>query len=397
MKDPASKPADQAERKRVTRSSSSMPATGEWAEMSEHNRKQFLKFEEMEKELHRQSQERIKRDLDKQIAEIEHKRLHKDDHKSGEKAAVEADVIKYMEEEKKKAAQRKAFLMSDREVRSQQIRDTIIRRQQEHERNLRQEEQLVLRVQAEMAAEKERQRQKKLEGLQAVKLVVEDNMKQRGIKDALKKKDEEESMRLQKQYIAMLDKQERDRHMAMQNILDMQARSQAIYSASVGSTLASQAMEDEKRAAEMQAEFNRARLAQEAVKAEEKKKLEQAVQDSLFNQIQERARRKLEEKQWSDSYASNIQEAMEKMRVAEEAHKLEEARMKDKTRQDLDDQMEDIIRRRSEDLNMSSHERKLNAQLLEKVRRGESDIIFNKDHFDATGIAWMALKRKTPY
>ena len=60
MKDPHAEPIPSPERRRITRVSSSMPATGEWAEMSEHNRKNFNLFEETEKELKKETQKRIK-------------------------------------------------------------------------------------------------------------------------------------------------------------------------------------------------------------------------------------------------------------------------------------------------------------------------------------------------
>jgi hypothetical protein len=339
-----------------------------------------------------------RKDLDEQLHAIEErKKCGGIDWNTIDRERVMKDVDAYHAEEKKKMAERKAFLIGDRDIRAQQIRDTIIRRQQEKERNLREEERLVLRVQAEIEAEKQRVKAIKEAGLEAVKTVMVENMRQRAIKDEIKRKDEEHSMKLQKQYIAMLEKQERDRHAAMQNILEMQERSQAIYSASVGATLSGQAAEDEARAAATQAEFNRARTEKDKEKAKERLAMEQAVQDSLFEQIQARARVAKEEKERNDSYSKNIQEAMAKMALAEEAAKLERARMAAKTKKDLDDQMADIIKRRSEDLNMSKHERLLNAKIMQKVRAGEMDVKFDKEQFERTGISWMALKRASPF
>jgi len=370
----------------------------EWAAIVEHNKVGMREYERKRKELIELNKANMKRDLDEQkhamLSSVEQAKKEKED----DLAKTLSDVEHWKDEERRKKETRMRYIMEDKQIRQMQIEDTIRRRQEERESNLRLEERLVERIQQEIVGEKMKQKQKKTEHLEAMHKIMEDNERQEKIKHEQLLQQQAEEVLLQKAYIALLDKQDRARHQALQDILAKQEASTKVYSTSVGASLATQAAEDSARAAALQEEFNRQRSEKDRLKAEMKAKAENDCKEMQFFQMDLRRQAKEREIEENKQYAIQVKALAARAQQEEQERKARLKSKKQQNKSDLDEQTQALEARRiAESFAMSDEEKKYNSKLLQAVQNHSVDIKFDAKSFQKTPIVWKALSQGAPF
>lgn len=354
--------------RRRLRGSSSTPALGEWAKIVEHNRAAAKEYERIQAEIAKKNQETLKRDLE---AQLEEQRKQKEAERKQKLEALQqsqSELQKWQDEERRKKEHFFVKSREDKEVRGKQIVEIHKKRQNDRIKEVQEDKAVVDRIQAELNAERLAAKERKQQHLEQMREILADNERQRLIKQKQLEAEREHEVELQKAYIALLDKQEAQRQASFAATYAKQEQSQAVYEQMVGASVAAQAEEDSRRAAQMQEEYNRRRLEKEKADKEAAIQRIESMKQTLQDQIAERDRKKQQEKLAQQQYATEVQAIAERARKEEEERQLRIRQQKLKSKSELDKQIAEIESKRAQEASqMSDIEKKLNAKLLSAI------------------------------
>ena len=372
-------------------------ATNDWAAIISYNNAAIAAEEALQKQLVEQGKIALRTDLDKQKQQAQILKWGELEEKKRALEATKIEVEKFKAEEQRKKAEIAKHLAKEKEVREKQIKEGQLRREREALKEKREEAENVRKIKQDLALERERVAKLREEQAAAMKLIITENDRERKLKLELAQRERDEAVRLQKEYIELMEKQARQREESLKELLNRQAQSQAMYAATVGSSLAQQMAEDERRAEEMQKEFNSLRLEKERLeKIKHQKKLDETKQ-KLKEQLEFREGQKRKEKEDEMRYAEQIRLQSIKAKQEQEDALKNWREKQNSQKKDLEKQISEIhSRRESEGVAMTDAERKMNAKLLASVDTNPVPKV-NELALQKTPFPWKVIERRAPF
>lgn len=367
-----------------------------WVSMIRYNQREVKKEFAMLEELEHDAKAVFKVDLDEQV-----KRRAK---RKGQEESVrlayqkqQNDAFKgFVDEDNAKLALRQGKVDVLKKMRVDQIRDLERRRNRESEKIRRREAKYAQRVLSEIQAEKDKDAKKKADTKKMMRQVLLENDARNKIKDEIRKRDEEETIMLQKQYIATLDAVEAAKK-------DKLAATMKKADDRVAALLDSTAAEREQnRLAEERAEKER------KVKQDEKDAELKGRDDKRYNDMQECKRViALQIREKEDRIRREIEEDREYGRLlkidseraeAEEQGKIDRRKAVSLEQEKfLDEQILAVEHRKLMAMaEMSTTEAAMNRDLLSRVKSGHSGVVKPKINPSAP-FEWRYKRTSKPF
>jgi len=345
-----------------------------WVSMIRYNQSEVKKEFAMLEELEHDAKAVFKADLAEQVKRRE-KRKGKEESVRLAYQKQQNDAFKgFVDEDNEKLAKRHAKVEVLKKMREEQIRDLERRRNREAEKIRRREAKYAQRVLSEIQAEKDKEAKKKADTKKMMRQVLKENDARNKIKEEARKREEEEAIALQKQYIATLDAQEQAKKDALAATMKKQETKLA---ALLDSTAAER---EANRLAEERAE--KERLVKQAEKDAELK----GRDDKRYNDMQECKRViALQIREKEDRIRREIEEDREYGRLlkidtdraeAEEQAKIDRRKAVSLEQEKfLNEQVAAVEHRKLMAMaEMSNTEAAMNRDLLSRVKSGQSAV-----------------------
>jgi hypothetical protein len=367
-----------------------------WVAIVGHNEREADAEEKLYAKLEKNSQIAFRSDLEHEIAAKEQRR--KDEHLNllQERQALAKEYQRVENEEVKKLAILHAKTEELKKIRDDQISDVHKRRVREERKVHRFELRSVQRLQEELRAEKDKNEAKKLQEKSKLEEMLVDNERQKQIKAAAKRMESEEAIHLQKEYAAMLEKQERAREDRLNATYAKQQHTiQALVAATadIHAQARTDAIKAEKELKVRQLrEDDKARLKDQALK-----KLQNECQVELAAQIiakKERMKREIEEDR---AYGRQLQRQSEEfLQKQREEESIKQKKLTEQARF-LEEQIKLVQKRKEEEkTEMNETEKQLNSHLLKTVKEGKMQVK-EQPHNPQRPYEWRYNYRKAPF
>eukprot|EP01083_Nonionella_stella_P190108 704244_1 len=367
-----------------------------WISIINYTQKEAEADAQEQKDLEDTAQKEFKVQLESQIDanKIKEEEDFRAKLKENDDEQMKFNQWKLKEDAKQDRLRQKMFDLRDTRV--DQIKELEARRQREIEKAFRREQKHVKALRADLRRERQRRKDKIVENRSKMRLVFEENERQRQIRLLEKQKEEEEAVMLQKQYAKLLEKQERARQEAFDRIYARQNKNiESLLAATT--TMREQAEADERRAQKEQEEYDRRKEEEELRKKERLAHENQLIKESMKQQIAEKEKIRKEEIAADYVYGQTIlknadkfhQENLEKERVRREKLVVQAKFLEEQI-------AASGSRKRAERAEMSETEMKYNKNFLEKVRSGAPNR--QKIEIDPKApFRWKTQNRQCPF
>ena len=306
--------------------------------------------------------------LDAQMEEYYKRLQREEEEKIAENEQLKANEV---------AARKKAKAMSEtlavhnaaiKKERQEQL-DSVTNKKRLDAYMKREEEKRELQRAKEALAEEERRKAaKKAAHLEEMKLTLEENAREKMRKMAIKEAEKEEQERLNREYIAMLEKQDRDRAEALEKLYAASHARAAKAGESAGAAAIAKAKAADELEARMFAEKEAAFLRAQEEKRIQKEAMTAEMLQTLDMQQRAKAEREARDKREMVAFFDMVKTKDERAKENDRARQAYRRSQNIEHRKDLEAQMtEKRVRALGEDA-MTETERRINMNLLDSVK-----------------------------
>jgi len=339
-----------------------------WISLIGYNQIEAENEEKLYSKLNQQSNDRFKSDLDAQIGIKQQQKSSSDAELVAYRQALNDQFKSYRAEDAKKVGTQHAETLKLKEIREEQVAEADLKRKYAELKEKKHELRAVQKLKKALAVEQREKVEKKERVMATLKDMLIDNERQKALKEEQRLKEEEEAIRLQKEYAKMLKEQEEKR---AQHLKVIQAKQQQKFMALISATadVREKAEEDAKKA-EVELKRRQKVADQKELDKRERQRVDQKEREvAIDRQIQEKMNKIrtdiLEDKEYGKKMTKLHAEYLQEI----EDKKTEKLRKQQEQSTYLQQQINDLeIRKKEQKTEMSHTEKMMNKQLLDQVR-----------------------------
>jgi hypothetical protein len=361
---------------RSMRSSSYVPENDEdeWAAIIEHDTAAFYEEEQARRRREMENKQKMKRELDRQLAEKNMKMQREEQEGKRYEAAQTRNIELQARREREREEEYKQKVLQEKQLRDRQLADEKRRKKMESRQQREMDGQLVRRLQEELMNEQKNFEDKRKDERAYMQRMMRENEEQKQKVVAMQASEHHNDVKTQQDYARMLDQLEQDR---LHELQKREERQQQLMARMADGVLKEQNLKSKEedlmllRQIEEREELDRM---EDERRMEIQRRQKMNTREYLDSQVQDKARRKEMERQ------TQIEQAEIWKRDTEEfQHSEEERRQREKTinlanAEALKLQMIERNKKKSRPI-MSAAEAALNRQTLKAVRQERSQAV----------------------
>lgn len=339
-----------------------------WISLIGYNQVEAENEEKLYSKLNQDSNDRFRSDLDGQIEIKKQQKRSSKDEMVAYRQALNEQFKSYRSDNDRKMATKHVEMLKLKEIREKQVAEANMKRKYAELKTRKHDLREVQKLKLALAKEQREKIEKKERVMATLQGMLEDNERQKALKEELRLKDEEEAIRLQKEYAKMLKEQEEKR---AQHLKLIQAKQQQKFMALISATadVREQAQADAERAdAELKRRQKVADQKEEAKR--EKARLDQKEREvAIDRQIQEKMNKIRTDILEDKEYGKKMTKLHGEWQKEIEDKKAEKLRKQQEQSTYLQQQIDDLeLRKKEQKTEMSQTEKMMNKQLLDQVR-----------------------------
>jgi len=339
-----------------------------WISLIGYNQIEAENEEALYSKLNQESNDRFRSDLDGQCRIKAQQQRAADCERTAYRSALNAQFSGYRAEDQSKAEKKRASTLRLKAERRKQVEEAAMKRKYAELKKKKHELVAVQKLKVALEEEQREKAEKKELNMAKLKDMLIDNERQKALKEEQRLKEEEEAIRLQAEYAAMLKEQEEKRGAALRVI---QAKQQQKFKALINATegVREQAQRDAEKAERELARRQRVADRKEEAKRErqrrEQKERERAIDQQIADKMDKIRTDILEDKEYGKKMAKQHAEYLHEI----ELKRTEKLRKQQEQAVYLQAQIDEQEQAKKESATeMSASEKNLNKKLLDKVR-----------------------------
>jgi len=343
-----------------------------WISLIGYNQIQAENEEKLYAKLSQQCNDRFRSDLDAQVEIKKKQRASTKTELKQYRDALNAQFKSYHADDEAKLVTKHTETLKLKEIREQQVAEANMKRKYEELKARKREMRDVQKLKMALAKEKREKLEKKEKNMSKLKEMLIDNERQKALKEGQRLKEEEEAIRLQKEYAKMLKEQEEKRALHLKTI---QAKQQKKFNALISATAdIREKAEEDARKAELELKRRQKMQDEKEMKKKMKAKADQKLREQAIDRQIEEKMNKIRNDILEDKEYGKVQQRLYKEYLQEiEDKKAEKYRKQEEAAQYLEAQIADLeLRSKEQKTEMSNTEKMLNKKLLDKVRNIQS-------------------------
>ena len=313
-------------------------------------------------------QSRIREELDKQVADINHRKQLDRIENIEFYRNISAEADRFRESEKQSEEKRKMAAWQEKQDRELQQRDAEERRRQHELKQNQEDAAIVARIENDLKQDQRILIEKKAAERAILKKLMLENEAERQTRMDHRKRQEAEELQQLQQYHDLLEKQERNRRDDLSKRVERQKALIRRMEEKVIKTIQEKSNDDNVRAEKQQAEMDARAIEISRFKAQRLAQARLDLVSSLKNQIEEREARRKEEDELRRLHATVLKSDLEEYILSEEEKVRNRKVQMHAYKRDLDRQLDS--QRKSEQSSkdeMSPEEMQMNRELIRLV------------------------------
>ena len=318
----------------------------------------------------RNSQEKIRRDLDKQVDDL---RARKEAEKKGDIAYyrnVNSELEQWMENDARVARDKSKRAELEKEDHLEQLRFDSLRKQQAESKHRNEDSYILKQIEKELHEEEKETMDKKRKEREAFKRLMKENEIGRMQQIGLKKKQIEEEIRIMEENNLLMEAQEEERNTKIENRLVRQKLLVKKMEENVTKRLNEKANDDNIRALKQQAEKDARSIEIEAFKIKKYNEMKADMIRTLEEQVAEKLARKQEEDEIKNMHAEILKLDSAEFAKYENQRKELTKKLHNKYKEQLLKQIAlHKEKNKTDEECMNTEEFKINRDLIEVVEK----------------------------
>lgn len=318
------------------------------------------------------NQKTLRNDLDKQLQLKQDMKIKDKEKDKYYHELLMGRLEEWKNKDDAKINEQKSKSLQEKQSRDEQLAYDKNLKDIEHTKKRAEEEQLVQRIQKEASDEKERLNAKKQMQRSQMAKLLDENLKDKEIREQAKQKQKEIDSHFAKQYEKLMDDQEARKKAEMEKRLDRQKKMVQSME-QVFTNTAAKDKEENKRLLKQRQQIEEKVSQNEKAKKEHLQMLRFQTQDFLIKQMEEKKERKNALNQSKLETAERLLEDNKAFRKQNEELVKERKQRNLKYQNDLTHQIE--YSKSMQQQIMSNAEIAMNKELLKKVNRALSDVV----------------------
>ena len=352
-----------------------MPVAYEWKRLDRYAKIIQAHDEARGKDEKHAAQARMKRDLDKQVADVRaRKEREKNDNVEYYKNLT-IEIEQWKDYDQRVAEDRKAKAEMEKMDRDEQLQFDALRKKQADERRQLEDQKLLERIDSELEAEQRETMEKKMKEKLLIKELMRENEEERLAKLALKKAQTTAELRQLQEFNELVERQAQQREAELTKRVERQKLLIKKMEESVMRKQEEKSNDDNVRALKQQAERDARAIEVEAFKTRRLKELQNEMKETLRQQVEEKASRKVEEAELRNLHAQILRLDTNDFEQSEQERRAIKKKLVSRYTEQLNAQVASLKQKRQLDKDeMSRDEILLNRDLIgvvEKVLRDE--------------------------
>ena len=356
-------------------STSTVPVAYEWKRLDRYAKIIQAHDEARGKDEKHAAQARMKRDLDKQVADVRaRKEREKNDNVEYYKNLT-IEIEQWKDYDQRVAEDRKAKAEMEKMDRDEQLQFDALRKKQADERRQLEDQKLLERIDSELEAEQRETMEKKMKEKLLIKELMRENEEERLAKLALKKAQTTAELRQLQEFNELVERQAQQREAELTKRVERQKLLIKKMEESVMRKQEEKSNDDNVRALKQQAERDARAIEVEAFKTRRLKELQNEMKETLRQQVEEKASRKVEEAELRNLHAQILRLDTNDFEQSEQERRAIKKKLVSRYTEQLNAQVASLKQKRQLDKDeMSRDEILLNRDLIgvvEKVLRDE--------------------------